>query len=260
MRRVSVLCVLLFVFSGCANNYAKFYNDLSGGMNVFENSNLVVPTTTPILIQGSDVQNDTARMREDGYMLLGYSSFNAGPVNQSGAISQAKKVHADTAIVYSRYTGTISGSMPIMMPDQQTTYHSGSIYGSGGGYANYQGSSTTYGTRTMYMPYSVNRLDYYATYWIKVKQFSLGVSIDNLTDELRKSIESNKGVYITVVVKGSPAFDNNLLVGDIIRRINSVEVSDGSHFVELIAQNKGRQIELEIVRADKTIVKHIQLN
>jgi len=89
---------------------------------------------------------------------------------------------------------------------------------------------------------------------------TLGVVFENLTDELRRKIESNKGVYIIVVVKRSPAFENDLLAGDIIRKINKIEVADRNHFLNLLEENKGKQIELEIFRNDKTIVKTIQLN
>jgi hypothetical protein len=148
----------------------------------------------------------------------------------------------------------------LTVPNTQTSYHSGSIYGSGGGYGSYSGSSTTYGTSTTYMPYHVNRSDYYATFWVKAKPLSLGAYFDNLTDELRRKVESNKGVYIRVVVKDSPAFNADLLNGDIIRKLNNIEVANASHFGNLIAENKGQQIELEIFRNDKTIVKKIQLN
>ena len=89
---------------------------------------------------------------------------------------------------------------------------------------------------------------------------TLGIYFDNLTDELRRKIESNKGVYIKVVVKRSPAFNNDLLAGDIIRKINNTEVADTSHFSSFLEENKGQQIELEIFRNDKTVVKTIQLN
>ena len=110
------------------------------------------------------------------------------------------------------------------------------------------------------MPYSFHRYDYYATFWIKAKPASLGIHFGNLTDELRRKVESNKGVYIIVVIKDSPAFNADLLNGDIIRKFNNLEISNTSHFVNLIAENKRQQIELEIFRNGKTIVKQIQLN
>jgi len=231
-----------------------------GGVNVLENPNFIIPTNKPRLIQGSDIEKDTFRMMEEGYVLLGVSYFNAGNVNQSAAVNHSAKVNADTVIVYSSYTGTISGSLPVTLPNTQTSYHSGSIYGTAGGFATYSGSSTTYGTQTTYMPYKVNRFDYYATFWIKQKQMALGIYFKNLTDELRRKIESNKGVYITVIVKKSPAYENDLLANDIIRKINNIEITDVEHFKSLLVKNKGQQIDLEIFRNDKTIVKIIQLN
>lgn len=260
MKKKFFFCTLLLVFSGCANPYAKFYNDLSGGINVLENPNFIIPTNKPRLIQGSDIERDSFRMMEEGYTILGQSFFNAGNVNQGAAVKHGAKVHADTVIVYGSYTGTVSGSLPLTVPNTQTSYHSGSIYGTGGGFAHYSGYSTTYGTQTTYIPYNVDRFDYYATFWIKLKELTLGVGVKNLTDELRMKIESNKGVYINVVVKRSPAFNNDLLAGDIIRKINNIEVADTSHFLNFIEENKGQQIELEIFRNDKTVVKTIQLN
>ena len=123
MKKTFFFCTLLLVFSGCANPYAKFYNDLSGGINVLENPNFIIATNKPKLVQGSDTEKDTLRMMEEGYVLLGVSSFNAGNVNQRGAANHAAKVHADTVIVYNSYTGTVSGSMPLTMPNTQSSYH-----------------------------------------------------------------------------------------------------------------------------------------
>jgi len=259
-RFFSILLSSLCVFSGCINPYGQFYTDYTGGVNVLENPNIIAPTDEPKLIQGSNIENDRILMFENGYSLIGVSSFNAANVNQNAAIEHAKKVHADTVIVYSQYTNTESGSMPLTMPNTQTSYHSGSIYGSGGGFANYSGYSTTYGTQTTYVPYNIMRYDYCATFWVKIKSPSLGVYFDNLTDELRGKIESNKGVYITVVIKDSPAFNADLLRGDVIRKLNDTEVIDATHLVKLIAENKGQQIKLEIFRNDKTIIKQIRLN
>jgi len=146
------------------------------------------------------------------------------------------------------------------MPNTQTSHHSGAIYGSGGGYGSYSGTSTTYGTQTMNMPYNYDRFEYKATYWIKMKSPTLGVFCGDLTDELRRKVESNKGVYIVAVVKDSPAFHADLLNGDIVLKFNKVRIKDSSHFSNLISENKGQQIQLEIFRDGNTILKQIQMN
>lgn len=260
MKKILFLLPLFFIFSGCTNPYSSSYTNLTKWVDTLSNPSVIVPTGKANLIQGSNLENDNTRMLENGYLLLGISSFNAGTTSQNLAIQHAKKIHARTIIVYSQYTNTLSGSMPLTVPDTQTSYHSGNIYGSGGGFANYSGSSTTYGTRTTYMPYHVRRYDYYATFWIKAKPASLGIHFNDLTNELRRKVESNKGVCITVVVKNSPAFNADLLGGDIIQKCNNIDVVHACHFANLIAGNNGKQIELEIFRNGKTIVKQIQLN
>ena len=259
MNKTLLFSALLIVIPGCSNPYSQFYTDYTEGMNVLENPRFIISTGEPRLVQGSNIDQDEQRMLEDGYILLGISSFNVAKINQSKAIEHAKKIHADTVIVYSQYTDTRSGSMPLTVPDTQTTYHSGSIGGLGGGFATYSGSSTTYGTKTTYMPYSVQRYDYLATFWIKAKPYRLGIYFEDLTPELRKSIESNKGTYIAVVVKDSPAFNADLLTDDIIRKFNDVEVINKDHFANLLGKYANPTVRLEILREGKTILKEITL-
>ncbi|MFZ0033371.1 MAG: PDZ domain-containing protein [Sedimentisphaerales bacterium] len=260
MKNAIVLLPFLLFFWGC-NPYSQFYQDCTRGKDIlWDESRVIISTDEPKLRQGFDPEADAKHMVENGYCLIGQSCFNAGEISRDAAVEQAKKVHADTVIVYSQYTNTISGSMPSTMPNTQTSYHSGSIYGSGGGFANYSGSSTTYGTQTTYMPYSIRRYDYYASFWVKVKPGRLGIFLDNLTDELRKKIESNKGIYVVAVVKGSPAFNNDILTGDIIRKINDIEVIDTMHVNNILREYKEKEIKLEIFRDGKTITKQIQLN
>jgi hypothetical protein len=200
-------------------------------------------------------------MLENGYRLLGQSSFNARSVSQDGAVVQAKKVHADTVIVYSHYTNTVSGMERLAVPNMQygTTYHSGTIYGSGGDSASYFGSSstTTYGTSTTYVPYQIDFYDYLATYWVKIKFARLGIYFDDLTEELRKKVGSNK-VYITIVVKDSPAFNSDLLVNDIINRVNGIEVIDSIQFQNWLNETHPSEIEFEIFRNGEYITKRVQ--
>lgn len=262
MKNAFILLPFLSFLWGCANPYSQFYRDFTGGKNVLENPDVVIPTGEPKIIQGSNIENrekDDKQMMEDGYCLLGASCFNARDIDQKAALEQAKKIHADTVIAYQQYTDTFSGSMPVTLPDTQTSQHSGMISGYGGS-AHYFGSSTTYGSKTIYMPYHIHQYDYYASFWVKYKPLGLGIYYDDLTDELRREIGSNKGIRIMLVVKGSPAFDNDLLVGDVIRKFNDIEVIDIVHYQNIIKETKGQQIKLEILRGGKTITKQIQLN
>jgi membrane-associated protease RseP (regulator of RpoE activity) len=135
------------------------------------------------------------------------------------------------------------------------TYNSGTIYGSGGGFASYSGTSYT----TSYVPYSVARYDYLATYWVKMKPPRLGIYCKDLTDELRQKLGSNKGVYIAFVVKDSPAFNSDLLVGDVIRRVNDTEVISEKQLANWLDEKHPSEIEFAIYRNGENINKKVQV-
>lgn len=178
MKRLILLIALLV--TGCANPFAKFYQDRTGGIDLASSPYVVLPSGEPKLYQGTDPKTDQQSMLENGYSLVGFSSFNASNINVDNALIQAKTVHAEIVLVYSKYTGTNSGVLPFTLPDTQTstTTLSGSVYGSGG-YGNLYGTAntTTYGSKTMYIPYSVDRYDCFASYWIKMKPPIFGVYV-----------------------------------------------------------------------------------
>lgn len=144
LNRLIITLLIAFLLQGCATPFAQFYYDRTGGVDLTKAPSIVLPTGKPQVYRGNDPEQDALKMFEDNYNLVGYSSFNAGNVNETGAIAQAKKVHAAVVILYSKYTGTISGSIPLTLPDTRTS--STSLYGnvySSGGYASYSGTAYT---------------------------------------------------------------------------------------------------------------------
>ena len=96
-RAISLLPLLLFI-SGCTNPYSRFYVGRPG--NLLDVSNIIVPLDEPKLKRGYDPDVDEKNMLENGYLLIGFSSFNAGEVSENGALEQARRVQADTVYVY----------------------------------------------------------------------------------------------------------------------------------------------------------------
>lgn len=263
--RLFLLVASVFIMGGCASPYAKFYKDNIGGIDVTKNPNVIQSKEPPQLINGSGLLEDEYRMVEGGYLGIGYSSFNASNVSDAQAIQQAKKVHAHTVIIYKTYTNTRSGSVPFTSPDYTTTTnsYSGNVYGYGGS-ASYsgRGTSTTRGTKTTYIPYSVNRFDYMATYWVKtdINKYSLGVRVGDLTEEQKQSFGSNKGVSVQVVIKGTPAYHEDIMRGDVLKRINEEEIYDVKDFSKKIELHKGQKVKLTIIRNGEEIIKPVELN
>ncbi len=264
IKKLLFIGVVVLFIQGCAAPFSKFYCDRTGGVNITTVPTVVLSEGKPKLFRGNKEEDDSLKMLEDGYALVGDSSFNAGNVNENGAISQAKKVHASVVIIYSEYTNTISGAMPLTLPDTQTSSTSlyGSVYGSGGGSATYSGNAytTTYGTKTTYIPYSVRRSDYFATYWVKLKTPVFGAHLQDLTTEIRQEIGSNKGMLISAVIKGSPAFHADILRGDILRRIGNIEIYSSESYEEALKQYQGQAVSVMIYRKGEKIEKEIKLN
>lgn len=244
-----IIVVFMTVFSiGCATNpYKDYYNDTTGGK--FRRGELGPSPVQPELRKGSDKNNDIMSMMEDNYLALGYSTFSAGDVGFNGAIKQAKLVGADVVLVYSNYLNAVTGNMPMSVPDSQTTYTnvSGQV-----GNSNYSGSgySTTYGTKTMNIPYSVDRYDYFAGYWMKMPAPKFGARVTDLTPEKRAEIGSNSGVLVIAVVKGSPAFKGDILAGDVIRKINKMEIASQDDYINALSKMAGK-VTVEIIRSGK---------
>ena len=155
-----------------------------------------------------------------GYVPIGYSSFySIHNESEQGAIAQGQKVGADLVVIVNpSYSGSVTTHVPVTSPTTSTSHTSGTATAIGsGGTATAFGNSTTttYGSQTSYVPMTVNRYDYGAAYFVKWR-YILGAVWRDLTNEERTSLQSNSGIYITLVVDDTPAFRNDVLVEDII--------------------------------------------
>ena len=251
--------MLVVIISGRANPYTKFYTDWTKDITL---QNIEPLVGDPQLTRGTDQKKDFENMAENGYVMLGYSSFSGADVDEEDAIKQAKKINASKAIVYKTYTNSVSGTTRITTPTTQTsrTNLSGSVYG-GAGYAAYSGTgtTTTYGSRTTYVPYTIDRYDYFASYWARAKKFRLGTYVTDLDADKRAEIKSNKGVVISAVVKGSPAYNADIFKGDILKKIGDVDIYDTEKYTQAIDKYEGRKTEIEIYRGGEILIKNIEI-
>jgi hypothetical protein len=268
MNRLWVALLGIFLVAGCAKPYSQYYHDLVKGGDT---SNLIFVTEEPKLFRGTDPKADGLRMVEDGWFLLGYSTFTGPQVNENQAIEQAKQLKASAIVVYSKFFDTRTDIQPVVIPDIKTSTSSargtayGSAYGSGG-YASGSatsfgtGTTTTYGTQTLYQTRTIDRFEQGATYWVKRKGLLLGAVPIDLPPELRQKIGSNKGVLVVSVTNKTPAFSADILQGDIIKKINNIEILDKKHFLETVIQNANKKVNIALLRDGKEIVKEVKLN
>jgi len=227
--------------------FSEYYYDQTGGVDITTYPVIDLSRDEPKLYLRTDVEQDIQSMLENGYILVGYSSFNAANIDESGAVAQARKVRASVVLTYSHYTDTVSEEIPFTQPDIQasTTQLRSGVFGSGG-YAAYSGNA-------------VRRSDYLATYWVKLKPPIFGTRLDDLTAEMSKQLGANTGMLVQAVIKDSPAFRAGLQKGDILYRIGLVGIDNNKAYEDALKIYRGELVNVVIYRDGKEISKQIQL-
>jgi hypothetical protein len=260
MRNWLVLILAAMTLAGCVNPYEKFYQPVREGA-------FVIPSTEePMELPSSgDLKQDVRLMYQEGYGLIGSSGFNAAMADRAGAIAQAKKIGANRFIIEAKYRSTQSGMMPITTPTTSTSYTSGTVRSTGGYYsglgssASYSGTTTTYGSETTYIPYSVDRYEQHALYFGPLPREGLGAFMIPPTEETRQQAGTNKGYQILVIRRGSPEFRADMLPGDLIVTIGGRDIVEPRDYWAAVAANYGRETEFVLYRGSARIVKKLRI-
>jgi len=271
MRVLVVLTLLCTTtVSGCAvNGFAKYY---APGPGVESSKLLTDPRLEhpkgEIRVFGStgNAESDNVVMVEHGYLRIGVSNFY-GPAQvqtREMLIQQAKAVHADAVVLFTQFRDTLSGVRTLTFVAPPTTTTSVAAASSGYSSAAVASSVTTPGSvSTSQIPYSIDRNNVVATYWVKLdmSRIRLGVMSNPLPDNLRTKLQRNTGIIVFAVQEGTPAFRANVLRGDIILKINGEDVIDVASFQkDQLTRFAGQKVVLGILRNDKPVDIDVHLN
>jgi len=229
--------------------------------------------STTIVTQSSNLENDFKEILRDGYAFIGYSGFQGPPQSQDMLMSEAKKVGADIVLSSCVYLGSQQTAVPYLQynPGQtSTTTSSGTVnanaYGSGGyayGTGNYYGSSTTTspGTfSTQIVPVTVQRYQYEAEFFRKHKKSILGVLPEPLPTEIRQKLERNTGVFVGTLMNDSPAFNANILEGDVILKMNGEDINSPADLFKDNQKYAGQAVDIELWRNGQSKIVSARLN
>lgn len=250
--RVAVF-TLAVLLSGCAGNpYQEFYRAYPG-LEAPQSLPAYDPSGGELLVYTtSDFAGDTLTLMEQGYWPVGEASFSAGAslITDRNLRAQAAAIGAHAVLISTEYSHTVSGGMPMSVPKTSTTYSSGTAtaYGSGGSVTAYgSGTSTTYSSDTVVVPFSVDRYNAGARYFVKVRH-SFGVLPMPLDNEARRALGSNRGLWVTGVVQGSPAFFADIVPGDIVLSLNGEPVYAIEQLRDLQNALVGQMVDVEVMR------------
>jgi hypothetical protein len=250
------------VLVGCASGFEKYYAPMPGAETVAKNPRFERPPAVPVVFAHSAALTAAAaQLEEQGYILIGTSSFYgpASKVTKSQAVTQGEKIGAALILIKSQYMDTVTQTIPVTVPNAprvSTVNTAGTVstYGNGG-YAtgNYNSTSTITspgGSSTYSFPYSVSRNTFFASYWVKqdVLRMRLGVNAVVIPEAMRAQLRRNTGVYALSVVRGTPAFNANVMRGDVIVKFNGEDVIDPAGYGGLLTKYAGQTVTLGLMR------------
>ena len=248
MRQIAAAAACI-VLTACASGYQQYYKPYVDARTL-PDVQLLGEGEKPKIFSSIDMQRDVKIAMSKGFRTIGASSFNGQIGSEEELVNQAKLVGAVLVLVNSKFTESRTITTPLFLPNNQTTYSSGSVYGTYGS-ANYSGSSTTYGTTVVPITSHQQRYDQTAVYFVKsTKKPKFGLNMVDLPPELRSKYERNTGAMIDVVIEESPAFAANILPGDILIEFNGAAVINAKHAFDLmqIVSPKDSKWILKVIR------------
>jgi PDZ domain len=252
---------------GCANGYKDFYKSASQPtLDAVAARRVAPPPATPQVERAQPAASDLIldAYAKRSYVMIGNSFFNSGKnESEDSAIRQGQQVGADLVLILNPvYKGSITSSIPLTTPTQTVSRSTGTAtaYGPAGTATAYgSGTTTTYGTNTTYIPVTVHRSDFGSVFFVK-QRFGLGLFTRDLSDSERQELQSNKGVVVRLVVDESPAFNADILVGDIVLSIDGVSVGSMQSFTDILRQRSGKLVSIALLRRGQRVDKEVQLN
>lgn len=249
------LPILLWATAAQANNWEKYFTRLPG------TESAIASTVPPerISSQGS-LDADMGAMWKRGYGPIGYTSFSSPNGKTKDAERLAKKLKARYYIALTELTSSYTASIPLTLPSNTSSTTTGNFSTMGtGGYntGTFSGTTTTYGSRTTYIPMTVNRVQKFGLYFAEAPKVGTGIFPRDLTPDEIAKYETQRGFGIRFVREGSPAYEANLLPGDVVLKVNGLP-ADLSNWKA--AANTGRMV-VHLARngEPREVVVHVPL-
>lgn len=84
--------------------------------------------------------------------------------------------------------------------------------------------------------------------------------VGELTPEQRQELERNRGLNVFVVRKESPAFEADLLPGDVLIDVAGHDVGSSDGFNDFMKQFAGREVDIRLIRKGELRTIRVKLN
>ena len=197
----------------------------------------------PKVYLGKVKEEDYLRMLENGYDMLGYSSFDGPDAAPELATQQAKQIKADLVLVYTKLSGSVPASVQIQQLREQaakTATPDKNLNGAPTGKVLLEDQA---------------RYTYFASYWVKLAPPLIGVHVTPTEKDADVA-----GLIVKAVVRQSPADKAEIQAGDVITRIGDIALTKPEALTEAAQRYTGQTVEVALQRDGNPSTKTMTLN
>ena len=257
MKKILFL-LMICIMTGCINNpYRENYESWEIYQEIpLENKEQIKVKKVENVLEGKKVEEFLDSAYREGYGGLGFSVFKEENISENKIKNFAKEIGADLAIYSQRYLGEHSYQTVEGIPVYTNVYTNGIAYNPNVGNVYYSGSHTV--SSTQYVPVTKTIYLYqYESVFLKklsVKEIGYGMNIEDIED-VRKNFKIDRniseGVVVTSVVRGSQAYKDGFLRGDIIRKVGKRKVINYFTLEDIGFFSKGENLTCEVLRNRK---------
>ena len=181
------------------------------------------------IFAGMNKEKDNIRMLEDGYDLMGASSFQGPFVEPNQALKHAQSIEADVVLVYDRKINEMTRSARLrQIHDEMKKEHKNE-------------ENAVIEVSESDLKDKNSKFEFYATYWAKLPQSILGL-------------------HVIKVIKDSPAFKAGIQKGDVIIALNDVNTESPEDFSKSVFKQQGNKVKIKYARDDEEKEVSAELN
>ena len=210
---LAVAAMLLLI---AADDYKKFYVEFPVAERQYE----ALPSPAePELRNVANLAEATDRLWAEGFGPLGRISFDGPYEDEKPAIKFGRKLAAGlVAIQSAKFTNnvTIGGAGPLT-------------------------------------GFSISRYDQSIGYFIAAKKTGSGLFVKAIEPEMARELGVNRGVYVRSVRRGSPAYNADILPGDVVQLVGATGAYDVVSFISAIKAVYGQSPEIKIIRKGQPV-------
>ena len=199
---------------------------------------------------GMNKDLDNTRMLEDGYDLMGTSSFQGPFVEPNQALKHAQSIQADVVFVYDRKMNEMTRSARLrQIHDEMKKDNKGE-------------KNAVIEISEADLKDKNSKFEFYATYWAKLPQPIFGVHVIKLVTKNSDTKEKQQepGLKVIAVIKDSPAFKAGIEKGDVVLKLNDLNVDSPEDFSKVVQKNQGTKVNIKYIRDDEEKIATAELN